>query len=180
MLPTLYVAVGACSLAQHIALEWIGKPYDAARVALGSKELLAINPAGAVSTPGEDDGWVLKQAGAIFEYLVSKHPEAGLAGSDSRRAKAEAQSEAARRAEVDAEHKPAAKQFDILNRHLERREYILDGRRSVIDAYSFSMIRWAKKLLPGGLQEFRNVRALHDRLAADTSVQSVLTRVTAG
>ncbi len=69
-----------------------------------------------------------------------------------------------------------AKQVDILDDHLEGREYILDGGRSAIDAYSFPMIRSATKLLPGGLDEYPNVQALHDRLAADPAVQKVLAR----
>jgi hypothetical protein len=69
-----------------------------------------------------------------------------------------------------------ARQFGLLNRHLEGRDYILDGGRSVIDAYSFPMIRWAKKLLPGGVNAYHNVQALHDRIAADPAVQKVLAR----
>jgi glutathione S-transferase len=46
----------------------------------------------------------------------------------------------------------------------------------VIDAYAFPMIRWARKLLPGGLTEYPNVQALHDRIAADPAVQNVLAR----
>ena len=77
---TLYFAPGACSLAPHIVLEWIGAPYTAVKVQYGSPELLAVNPAGAVPTLREDDGWLLTQCGAILEYLAAKHPEAGLAG----------------------------------------------------------------------------------------------------
>jgi glutathione S-transferase len=206
-LTTLYYAVGACSLAPHIALEWIGKPFEAVKVDYGSKEILSVNPAGAVPTLREDDGWLLTQAGAILEYLAHKHPEAGLAGGDSLRAKAEAHrwsafftsdvhaafwpifmsfryttdgSDAAKEAVVAAGHKLVAKQFGILDRHLDSREYILDGRRSVIDAYSFPMIRWAVKLLPGGLEPYPNVQALHDRIAADPAVQSVLAREATG
>jgi len=202
-MPTLYYAVGACSLAPHITLEWIGAPYEAVKVQYGSAELLAVNPAGAVPTLREDDGWLLTQAGAILDYLAHKHPEAGLDGGNSLRAKAEAhrwsafftsdvhaafwpvfmpyryttdESEAARKSVVDAGHQLVAKQFAILNQHLDGREHILDGGRSVIDAYAFPMIRWAKKLLPGGLAEYPNVQALHDRLAADPAVQKVLAR----
>ncbi len=43
--------LGACSLAPHIVLEWIGAPYEAQSVEFGSKELLATNPSGAVPMP---------------------------------------------------------------------------------------------------------------------------------
>ena len=198
-------AVGACSLAPHIALEWIGAPYEAIKVQFGSDELLAVNPAGAVPALREDDGWLLTQAGAILDYLASKHPEAGLAGGDGLRARAEAhrwsafftsdvhasfwpifvpdryttdESDASRQAVVEAGHKLVAKPFGLLDRHLDGREYILDGGRSVIDAYAFPMIRWAIKLLPDGLTDYPNVRALHDRIAADPAVQKVLARET--
>ncbi|MDR7126414.1 glutathione S-transferase [Pseudorhodobacter sp. 4114] len=200
---TLYYAVGACSLAPHIVLEWIGAPYDAVKVQYGSKELVAVNPTGAVPTLREDNGWLLTQCGAILDYLASKHPEAGLSGGDGLRNKAEAHrwsafftsdvhaafwpifmpsryttdtSEAARAAVVAAGQKLVAKQFRILDSHLDGRDYILDGGRSVIDAYSFPMTRWAAKLLPDGLKEYPNVQALHDRIAADPSVQKVLAR----
>lgn len=42
------------------------------------------------------------------------------------------------------------------------------------------MMRWAKKLQPGGLEAFPNVQALHDRLAADPAVQRVLVREARG
>lgn len=200
---TLYYAVGACSLAPHIALEWIGAPYTATKVQFGSEELLAVNPAGSVPTLREDDGWLLTQAGAILNHLAHKHPEAGLAGGDGLRARAEAHrwsafltsdvhaafwpaflpfrytsddSEPARRAVTQAACQLVRKQFGILDRHLGGREYMLDGGRSVIDAYAFPMMRWAGRLLPGGLEAYPNVQALHDRLAADPAVQKVLAR----
>lgn len=202
-MPTLYYAVGACSLAPHIALEWIGAPYTATKVHFGSKELLAVNPAGAVPTLREDDGWLLTQAGAILNHLAHKHPEAGLAGGDGLRARAEAhrwsgfltsdvraafrpafmpfrytsdEREAARQAVVLAAHELVRKQFGILDRHLDGRDYILDGGRSVIDAYAFPMMRWVARLLPGGLAAYPNVQALHGRLAGDPAVQRVLAR----
>ncbi len=202
-MPTLYYAVGACSLAPHIVLEWIGEPYEAVRVEYGSKELLAVNPAGAVPTFREDDGWLLTQCGAILDYLADKHPEAGLDGGDTLRAKAEAHrwsafftsdvhaafwpifmpfryttddSKLARQAVIVAGQNLVAKQLAVLDRHLDGRDYILERGRSVIDAYSFPMIRWAKKLLPNGLTSYPNVQALHDRVHADPAVQKVLAR----
>jgi glutathione S-transferase len=203
---TLYYATGACSLAPHIVLEWIGAPYEAVKVQFGSQELLAVNPAGAVPTLREDDGWLLTQAGAIVDYLARKHPEADLASGTSLREKAEAyrwscfltsdvhaafwpiflparytidESVEARDKVVKAGHALAAKQFGILDVHLWGRDWILGpgrGKRSGIDAYAFPMIRWGIKLLPDGIAPWPNVQALHDRLAADTSVQKVLAR----
>lgn len=115
----------------------------------GSKELLAVNPAGAVPTLREDDGWLLTQAGAILDYLTRKHPEAGLAGGEGIRAQAEAhrwsafltsdlhasfwpifmpgrytteKGSEARQAVVEAGQRLAAKQLGVLNRHLEGRD----------------------------------------------------------
>lgn len=200
-MPTLYYAVGACSLAPHIVLEWIGAPYQAIKVNYGSPELLAVNPAGAVPTLQEEDGWLLNQAGAILDYLAHKHPEANLTGGDSLRQKAEAHrwsafltsdmhaafwpifmadryttdtSDEARAKVVEAGKLLAHKQFKTLNAHLEGREWILDSR-SVIDAYAFPMIRWGIKLLDG-LKDYPNVLRLHEALKADPGVQKVLDR----
>ncbi len=201
-MPTLYYAAGACSLAPHIVLEWIGAPYEAVRVGFGSKELLAVNPAGAVPTLREDDGWLLTQAGAILEYLAAKHPEAGLSGGDSLRDQAEAHrwssfftgdlhpaffplftpSRYTTDASVEAQDKVraaarklVAKNLSTLNAHLAGRDYIL-GTRSVADAYAFPMIRWAAKMMPGGIGDYPNIQALFDRIGDDAAVERVLAR----
>ena len=80
---------------------------------------------------------------------------------------------------VKAGHALVAKQFGILDSHLRGRDWILgpgSGKRSVIDAYAFPMIRWGIKMLPDGITPWPNIQALHDRLAADASVQKVLAR----
>ncbi|MFD1796626.1 glutathione S-transferase [Paracoccus aurantiacus] len=209
-MPTLFYATGACSLAPHIVLEWIGEPYEAVKVQFGSKELLAVNPAGAVPTLREDDGWLLTQAGAILEYLAASHPDAGLSGGDSLRERAEAHrwsafftsdlhaafwpiftpqryttdhSDDAKKAVVESGVKLVQKQLGTLNDHLGERDWILGegrGTRSVIDAYAFPMIRWAIRMLPGGIDAFPNIQRLHDALAADPAVQKVLADEKAG
>ena len=201
---TLYYALGACSLASHIVLEWIGAPYEAVKVQYGSKELLAVNPAGAVPTLREDDGWLLTQAGAILEYLAAKHPEAGLSGGDTLREAADAHrwssfftsdmhaafwpifmpyryttdtSDAAKKDVVAAGQKLVQRQLGILNEHMEGRDWVLGegrGKRSVIDAYAFPMIRWAVQVLPDGIKDYPNLQALLDRVADDPAVQRVL------
>lgn len=86
---TLMYSPGACSLAPHIVLEWIGKPYTAERVQIGSAELRAKNPTGAVPVLIEDDGWTLTQCGAILHYLGYQHREADLIGDDNAREQAD-------------------------------------------------------------------------------------------
>jgi len=198
-LKTLYYAPGACSLAPHIVLAWIGAPYNVKRVTLGSSDILAVNPAGAVPTL-EDDGFVLTQAGAILHYLARKHPEAGLGGESTLKGEADIgrwssfltgdlhpsfypvfmpdrytiqTDSAALKATQEAGLGLVRKRLRILNDHMAGKDWILD-RRSVIDAYSFPMIRWAITTLPEKLHDFPNLQALHDRVVADETVKFVL------
>ncbi len=79
---TLYYSPGACSLAAHIILEEIGKPFEARAVPIRegahlSPEYLAINPRGRVPTLVED-GMTLTESPAILHYLAHREPAAGL------------------------------------------------------------------------------------------------------
>ena len=201
-MPKLLYHPGACSLAPHVALEWIGAPYEEQNVEFGSAELLAANPSGAVPALIEDDGWILTQCGAILHYLARKHPEAGLGGAPDIRGQAELERwssfltgdlhpaffpifmpqryttgavPADREAAQEAGRKLVRRKLKLLDDHLAGRDWILDSR-SIIDAYAFPMIRWAAKLLPEGTGPWANVQALHDRIAADPAVQRVLAR----
>ena len=203
-MPKLLYHTGACSLAPHIVLEWIGAPYETQSVEYGSDELFAINPSGAVPALIEDDGWILTQAGAILHYLAHKHPQADLAGDGSARGAAEldrwssfftgdlhpsyypvfmpyryttSEDQTQREAVQEAGRKLVRRQLGILNAQLEGKDWVL-GKRSVIDAYAFPMIRWARKLLADGIAEWPNVQALHDRMAADEAAKRVLARET--
>lgn len=201
-MPKLLYHVGACSLAPHIVLEWIGAPYEEQPVEYGSAELFAINPSGAVPALIEDDGWILTQAGAILHYLAHKHPDADLAGDTDARGAAELDrwssfftgdlhpsfypvfspsryTTSGEKAELEAVQEAGRKlvrrQLGLLNDHLAGKDWVL-GKRSVIDAYAFPMLRWARKLLPEGIGGWPNVQALHDRLAEDPAVKRVLAR----
>ena len=73
----LYGLPGACSLVDHIALNWIGKPFEyipVAREALKVAPFTDISPLGAVPAI-DDDGFTLTQNIAILEYLAEKHPD---------------------------------------------------------------------------------------------------------
>lgn len=87
----LYYMPGACSLAAHIVLQWLKKPYETHRVTreeLKQPAFLAINPMGAVPALSED-GWSLTQNIAILEYLAESDTTIGLMGDGSAHSRAE-------------------------------------------------------------------------------------------
>lgn len=197
---TLYFRAGTCALAPHVALEWIGAPYEAKPVRAASPELLALNPAGAVPVLEEDDGWILTQAGAILHYLARKHPEAGLGGGAGLRDQAELDrwssfltgdlhpafypvfmpyrytadpGEEAKAKVAAAGIALVKKKLDLIEAHLSGRRWFLEDR-SIIDAYALPMIRWARAKVQGGIAGWPAIARLHDRLAEDAAVQRVL------
>jgi glutathione S-transferase len=93
----LYTKPGACSTADHIALQWTGAPFEVEvldAAALKAPAYLAINPAGAVPALVDEDAeggrFVLTQNAAILGYIADRQPQAGLAGDGSARQRAEA------------------------------------------------------------------------------------------
>ena len=81
----LYYMPGACSLASHIVLEWLGKPYETHKLSrdeLKGPEFLKINPLGAVPALADGD-WTLTQNVAILEYLAEQAPQSKLMGDGS-------------------------------------------------------------------------------------------------
>ncbi|MGH8043076.1 MAG: glutathione S-transferase family protein, partial [Stenotrophomonas sp.] len=88
----LYSKPGACSTADHIALQWTGQPFEVELLdkdTMKAPAFLAINPAGAV--PALVDGnFVLTQNAAIMGYIADSFPQAGLGGDGSPQQRAEA------------------------------------------------------------------------------------------
>ncbi len=88
----LFYMPGACSLAPHIVLEWVGKPFELARVEKGKTrepEFLAVNPVGKVPALIEEDGRILTEAGAILLYLAEKFSDEHLSASPTLEARYE-------------------------------------------------------------------------------------------
>jgi glutathione S-transferase len=83
----LYTKPGACSTADHIALQWTGQPFEFEVMdakTLKEPAYLAINPVGSVPAITDDyaDGTrvTLTQNAAILGYIADAHPQAQLAG----------------------------------------------------------------------------------------------------
>ncbi len=195
----LYYSPGACSLATHIVLEWIGKPYELHKVNIhGTKspELLEHNPAGAVPVI-EEHGRVLTPNSAILNYLAGVFPEARLDGDGTPKGHAEVNrwlgfvnsdvhpafkplfgatgylgDEAAIEKSKENARTRIRSLFGIVDKHLVSRDW-LATERSVADPYLFVMVRWAKaqKIELSGLD---SLERFFQRMSSDPAVRKVL------
>jgi glutathione S-transferase len=195
----LYYSPGACSLADHIALEWIGKPDEAVRVSADDRRTpayRAMNPAGAVPVL-DDDGWVRTQNAAIHNYLADLNPGAGLLGDGSPRGRAEVTKWLA---VVNSDIHPAFKPlfgaiawigddalvakgkevardslrelFARVDAQLAGRDWIA-GTRSIADPYLFVVLRWARALAVD-LSGMGHLERFFDAMQADPGVRRAL------
>ena len=195
----LYTKPGACSLADHIALRWIGKPFEVQVMdAAGIKtpEYLKLNPAGAVPVLQVDD-WALTQNAAILNFLADSYPESGLGGDGTPRSRAEINRWLAF---LNADVHPAFHPIFGSTRYLgedamiekskdnaraklrglfERLDTQLAGKnwltcaRSIADPYLFVTLRWAKatRVDLSGLQ---NLESFFARMRADADVAAAM------
>jgi glutathione S-transferase len=196
----LYYMPGACSMADHIVLEWIGKPYEAhqvARDALRSPEYLKLNPSGQVPALVAEDDWVITQNVAILNYLMDRFPEAKLDGEGSPRERAEVNrwlsflnadvhstfkpifgpqrfiaDESQHPALQDTARQQLRAHFERLNAQLAGRAW-LTGHRSVADAYLFVVLRWAKGKQVN-LVGLDHLDAFFARMQADPAVKAAI------
>lgn len=195
----LYTMPGACSLATHIVLEWIGDPHEAKQVnhdEIKTPDFLALNPAGAVPVL-EDAGWVLTQNAAILNYLVDRYPEAGLGGDGAPRTRAEINRWLGM---LNADMHPAFKpmfgatgylddeatiertktnaratlrvEFERVDDQLATHDW-LAGPRSPADAYLFVMTRWARAMRVD-LAGLDHLAAWFDRMREDSGVRRAM------
>jgi glutathione S-transferase len=93
---TLYYALGACSLASHIALEETGAPYQGVRIDLKAgdqrqPDYIKVNPKGRVPALVTERG-ILTETPAILAFIAQSFPAAKLAPLDDAFAFAQVQS----------------------------------------------------------------------------------------
>ncbi|MEO5621824.1 MAG: glutathione binding-like protein [Dokdonella sp.] len=167
----LYYMPGTCSLADHIVLEWIGKPYEAKRMShdeLKSPAYLKLNPNGAVPVL-EDGDFVLTQNAAILNYLADLNPQSRLGGDGTPKSRAEINrwlafvnadvhpafaplfgatayldNPAAVDKTKDAARTKLRDYFEKIDAQLVGRDWLV-GERSIADPYLFVTLRWARK-----------------------------------
>lgn len=194
----LYTSPGACSLADHIALQWTGAPFEAQVVSRDDRQqpwYRALNPAGAVPVLQSGE-WALTQNSAILNYIADKFPEAKLGGDGSPESRAEVNrwlgflnadvhptfhplfgTAAALGSDAEAKAKDAAKKklrdyFERADAQLAGKDW-LTGSRSIADPYLFVVTQWAKKL-GVDVSGLDNLAAFDLRMAGDPGVQAAL------
>lgn len=198
----LYYAPNACAMPQHIGLEWAWADYEAIQVQMGSDEFKKIVPTGMVPAMHDDDMGpeVMTQGLALQKYIAQKFPDAKLAGDGTSAGEFRFNSvlafinsdlhksfvpvfypqrfttsteqndiEAVRAAGTKKMHE----QMSILDGMLEGKKYLVDERRTLADAYAFTVVRWT-----GGLgktfNEYPNIKKHHDMMLEDSVIQKVL------
>lgn len=200
-MPTLYYAPGACSLAVHIVLEWIGAPYEAIKVDQHAPEYLKINPAGAVPALDYGGEHPLTQCSAILIYLAETHPEADLLDGRSPEAAAQIQKWAAfltgdlhpaffplfMPGRYTVSRSPAAQadvtaagvalvqaKLKLLEQQIAGHDWIVGDKRTIVDAYATPMLNWAAAKLPEGLRPYPACKSHHERMLTDPAVRHVM------
>jgi glutathione S-transferase len=195
----LYYAPGACSLASHIVLREIGRPFDLERVDLGSHrtssgcDFMLVNPKGSVPALRLDGGRgeLLTETVAILGYLADLAPEKNLAPPNITMARYRLTEMLVFLAtEV---HKPfaplihrvgsakveSAARTRILDRllylqdHLGARTFLMGPQFTVADAYLFVMLQWCHRY-GLDLTLFPELEAYERRVMARPSVQQAL------
>lgn len=194
----LFYLKGSCSLTPHVALEWIGQPYEAveaSREYIKSEEYIKLNSQGAVPLL-IDGNFSLSQNAAILYYLDQRFPNAKLFGDGDTKEKAQLMRWLSflnsdlhkafvplfRQPEgLDKAGQEVLKQQARTNirRMLGQAETHLDGRQfmgteiTVVDLYLYVMLRWARGHQLD-LSDLPNLNAFYDRVGANAGVQAVL------
>jgi glutathione S-transferase len=172
----LYLTPGACSLADHIAMQEAGLVFDRVRVDLQTKhtedggDFNEVNPKSYVPALVLDDGQLLTENVAILNWVAERAPKLALGGELGRIRLIEMLAFIATEL-----HKPFIRCFfptsdaekqvteEIIRKRLGfvagrlEGDYLFGSEFSVADAYLYVMLRWAqmKQLdLPEPLQAF--------------------------
>ncbi len=201
----LYYFPGACALASHIVLEWIGAQYETVRMTPSSvkqPDYLRLNPGGTVPLL-IDGAFSLTETVAILGYLADLHPGAELLGDGTPRGRAEVMRwlaflnsdvhKAFKPIFVPARYHPDPALASTLKEtarghvraYFERIEAQLAGRsfltdqRSVADPYLLVMLRWTERTgVP--VQDLPHLARFADRMYADAGVRAAISQEEGG
>jgi glutathione S-transferase len=188
----LYWRPGSAAMAPHAALAEIGVEYELVEIdretAQADPAYRALNPNGVVPTLVDGD-LVLTESAAILLYLADRFPAARLAPDDRAQyyrwlvfLTNTVQTTMLRFfyperygddsvARIAAEE--AARHFDLLDRELADREWLVGNHRTGADLFAFMMTRWGRRLEPAAWDR-PNLRAHFLRTLALPGVRRMI------
>jgi len=194
----LYYKPGACSLASHIILKEIGHDFEIESVDTENQKtelgdnFLKINPKGYVPALRLDDGSILTEGAAILQYLADLNPEAGLApkpgtferarlhehlnfiSTELHKAFAPFFTANATDEEKQLAKENVGRKMDYFESIFDDgRDFLLDNKFSVADAYFFVVSSWA---VPTGigLEKWPRIADFFTRVEGRENVQSAM------
>jgi glutathione S-transferase len=193
----LYYVPGACSLSPHIVALEAGIPLTLEKVDFatgrteGGVEFSRVNPKGAVPALLLDNGEVLTEGPVIVQYLADLKPESRLAPANGPLARYRLQEmlgfinselhktygplfradfpEAARQAAREA----LLQNYVLLEKTLEKQDWLVGEGFSIADAYLFTVTNWAAHV-GLDLSGFPAVIRFQQRVAGRPAVQAAL------
>lgn len=197
----LYYKPGACSLAPHIVLAWLGLPFELVLADTRDPEFLKINYMAAVPVLFTEEMGALYQNSAILRYL-SRLPEGEHLGpgtdpvlqyqcdywlsflnTDVYSAFAPCfapqkyttdRSFAAHDAIKAAVPERADKLLQRMDNHLASRTWYMDEHKSIVDACAFVFAYWATRIMPEGLAPYPHVARHFQDMREDPGVRQVI------
>jgi glutathione S-transferase len=198
----LYYAPGTCALASHLALEYVGAPYEAVRLDFKAQQqrtpdYLRINPKGRVPALVTEHG-ILTETPAVLQYVAQRFAAASFAPLHDHFLLAkmnEFNSYLASTVHVAHAHRVRgyrwadeeqailamkkkvgqnmAECFELIEREMLRGPWVLGERLSTCDPYLFTLAGW----LEGDgvdIQRFPKVAQHFEHMKAQPFVRKVL------
>ncbi len=193
----LYYSPGACSLAPNILLHEAGIPFELERVdnkaktTKGGENFWDVNPKGVVPVLKLDDGQTLTEAVAILVYLADRKPEAGLMPKHGTleyyralewlnfvSSEIHKQFTPLFKEGTPGEYKLIAKKnlltaFELVDKHLAGREFLVGDRLSAADIYLYVVTNWCR-FQDIDVAQWPNLKAFQTRLRARPQVQEAM------
>lgn len=190
----LFYVPGACSLASHIVAREAGLDIVLDKVEFGrerrtqsGRDYYAINPQGSVPALELDSGEVLTENAVVMQYLAAQDAQNNLAPAEGMThwrlletlnfiatELHKGFSPLFRKPSEDARAgivKNIESRFELLERKLADKPFLLGERFSIADAYAFVILTWARKFQ---LPVSEKLQAYFQRVVARPAVQQAL------
>ena len=194
----LFYKPGACSLASHIMLLEVGANFSVDEVdtqagrTKSGRDFKQINPKGYVPALELDTGEVITEGVSILQYIADQHPENQLTPAVGTIARARMQehlnyisselhkafgplfSDAATEVQKADARENVAQKFDYLNELLsDSRDYLVENKFSVADAYMFVVMNWSN-FVGIDLDKWPTIAAYVERITARPSAKKAM------